>query len=76
MPETEKLILYTTPNCHTCDTARRDLTADGVEFEERSVMAKQEWYDEALQYGVQVPIILRDGKVEYGWKGDFGCAFF
>ena len=74
MTETTKLILYTTPNCSTCDEARADLTADGVEFEERDVMVKQEWFDEAIGYFVAVPIIVRDGKVEYGWKGDLGCA--
>ena len=71
-----KLIIYTTRNCSTCDTAIADLQADGTDFEERNVMASKEWYNEALKYGVQVPIILRGGKVEYGWKGDMGCAFF
>ena len=72
----ETLIIYTTPNCSACDNAIADLTADKVDFEERNVMKEQRWYDEALQYGVTVPIILRDGKVEYGWKGNIGCAFF
>ena len=71
-----KLIIYTTPNCSACDHAIADLTADGVDFEERNVMKSQQFYDEALKYGVMVPIILRDGKVEYGWKGNMGCAFF
>jgi len=70
----EKLIIYTTPNCSACDRAIADLTAEGVEFEERNVMKSKQWYDEALQYSVTVPIILRDGKVEYGWKGNIGCA--
>jgi glutaredoxin len=72
----DKLIIYTTTNCETCDAALHDLRADGVDFEERNVMQRQEWYDEALQYAITVPIILRDGKVEYGWKGDIGCAIF
>jgi glutaredoxin len=71
----EKLIIYTTPNCHTCDAALADLTANGVDFEERNIMKRAEWWDEALRYGVTVPIILRHGKVEYGWKGEIGCAF-
>lgn len=74
MAETAKLILYTTPNCSTCDVARADLTAGGIDFEERSVMAKKEWFDVVLQYSIAVPIIIRNGKVEYGWKGRFGCA--
>ena len=69
----ERIILYTTPNCSACDQARADLTADGADFEERSVMARQEWFDEVLQYSISVPVLLRNGKVEVGWKGDLGC---
>ncbi len=72
----EKMIIYTTPNCSACDNALRDLTADGTDFEERNVMKNKDWYDEALKYSITVPIILRDGKVEYGWKGNIGCAIF
>jgi len=70
----EKLIIYTTPNCSACDRALADLTADGVDFEERNVMKSKQFYDEALKYAITVPIILRGGKVEYGWKGNIGCA--
>lgn len=73
----EKLIIYTTPNCSACDNALADLTADGVDFEERNVMKSKQWYDEALKYSVSVPIVIQpDGKVEYGWKGNHGCAIF
>ena len=71
--ESTRLIIYTTPNCSACDDAVRDLTAEGVDFEERNVMQNKQWYDEALKYYISVPIILRDGKVEYGWKGNMGC---
>jgi len=70
----EKLIIYTTPNCSACDQALADLTAQGVDFEERNVMKSKKWYDEVLKYSITVPVILRDGKVEYGWKGNIGCA--
>jgi glutaredoxin len=70
----DKLIIYTTPNCSACDRALADLTADGVDFEERNVMRSKQFYDEALKYAITVPIILREGKVEYGWKGNIGCA--
>ncbi len=72
----QKLILYTTPNCSACDQARADLTNDGADFEERSVMAKQEWFDEVLKYSISVPVLLRGDKVEVGWKGDMGCPIF
>ena len=70
----DKLIIYTTPNCSACDRALADLTADGVDFEERNVMKNKQFYDEALKYAITVPIILREGKVECGWKGNIGCA--
>ena len=37
-------------------------------------MKSKKWYDEVLKYSITVPVILRDGKVEYGWKGNVGCA--
>jgi glutaredoxin len=73
----QKLIIYTTPNCSACDDALADLTADGVDFEERNVMKSKQFYDEALKYSVSVPIVIQpDGRVEYGWKGNHGCAIF
>jgi glutaredoxin len=73
----DKLIIYTTPNCSACDNALADLTADGVDFEERNVMKEKRFYDEALKYSINVPIIIQpDGNVEYGWKGNHGCAIF
>jgi glutaredoxin len=73
----EKLIVYTTPNCSACDNAVRDLTTEGVDFEERNVMKDKKWYDEALTYAITVPILIHpDGKVAYGWKGNRGCDIF
>ena len=59
----EKLIIYTTPNCSACDDALADLTADGVDYEERNVMKSKQWYDEALKYSISVPILMQpDGR--------------
>lgn len=74
MTSESRLVIYTTPNCSACDQAIADLTREGVDFEERNVMKSQQWYDEALRYSVTVPIIVRGDKVEYGWKGNIGCA--
>ena len=68
----DKPILYTAPNCNVCDRARADLTADGVEFEERDVMKEKSWFLEALRYAVSVPILVREGKAQVGWKGAHG----
>jgi glutaredoxin len=72
-----KLILYTTPNCSACDNAIADLTADGVDFEERNVMKSKEWYNEVLKHSISVPVLIYpDGKVGHGWKGNMGCPIF
>ncbi len=69
---TEKPILYTAPSCNVSDRARADLIADGVDFEERDVMKEKAWFNEALRYAVSVPILVRDGKAQVGWKGAHG----
>ena len=68
----EKAILYTAPNCNVCDRARDDLIAKGIDFEERDVMKEKAWFNEALRYAVSVPILVRNGKAQVGWKGAHG----
>jgi glutaredoxin len=72
MAESEKVILYTAPSCGVCDTARADLRAEGIEFEERDVMKKQEWFDDVLKHTIFVPLVFRGDKMEIGWKGAVG----
>jgi glutaredoxin len=67
-----RVILYTAPNCSTSDRARADLRAEDVDFEERDVMAKQEWFDECIGYSIFVPVVLWGDRVEVGWKGAVG----
>ena len=66
------VIMYTLRTCHTCLAAKADLTADGIEFEERQVDDNQRWWQEASKLSYTVPVILRDGKTEIGWKGNSG----
>ena len=68
----DRPILYTTPSCNVCDRARADLVADGVDFEERDVMKDKAWFNEVLRYAVSVPVLVRDGKAQVGWKGAHG----
>ena len=68
----ETIILYTAPGCGVSDSARAGLKADGLDFEERDVMRSKAWFDEALQYSILVPIIVRGDQVEIGWKGAVG----
>ena len=71
----EYVILYTVPHCGTCDRARIGLTEEGVEFEERNIMIKREWFDEAASLSISVPVIIRDEKVQIGWGRSMGCLF-
>jgi len=67
------VIMYTLGNCPTCDRARAGLAERGVEFEERRVDEKEEWWEEALKYAFTVPVIIWDeGDVEIGWEGEHG----
>ncbi len=66
------LIMYTLSTCPTCEQARADLTADGVDFEERVVDDNPQWFEEASQLGITVPILVRGDNVEIGWKGEAG----
>ena len=66
------LIMYTLRTCPTCERARRDLTAEGVEFEERVIDDDSQWYEEASRLALTVPILVRGDKVEVGWKGEMG----
>jgi arsenate reductase-like glutaredoxin family protein len=70
--DSQKVIIYTLPECDVSERALADLRAEGLEVEERNVMRKREWFDEALKMSIVVPIVIRDGKVEVGWKGEVG----
>jgi glutaredoxin len=67
-----ELIIYTLESCPTCTKAKVDLDADGVDYEERKIDQNPAYYDEALDLGFSVPILVRDGRVEVGWKGETG----
>ena len=69
------LIIYTVPGCGTCARAVKELTAEGADFEERNIQKNDAWYEEAARLSISVPILVRGGKVELGWKGDMGCPF-
>ncbi len=66
------MIIYTTNGCDVCDRARADLIAEEADFEERNVMHNKEWFDEVLKHTIFVPMVVRDGQVEIGWRGRTG----
>ena len=66
-------LLYVKPNCPYCAEARRELTADGVEFEERDATTRADWRAELMEHSRDtgmVPTLVREGEVvTVGWKG-------
>jgi glutaredoxin len=66
------VIIYTLRTCATSKRAMADLDAEGVSYEERKVDENAAYYEEALELAFTVPIIVRDGRVEVGWKGESG----
>ncbi|HXG41139.1 MAG: glutaredoxin [Dehalococcoidia bacterium] len=68
-----RVIVYTLTNCPTSEKAIAALRERGVDFEERRVDENPQWWEEALQYAVTVPIIIwGEGDVEIGWEGEHG----
>ncbi len=67
------VIVYTLGDCPTCDKARAALRQRGVQFEERRVDEREEWWQEATKYSATVPVIIWDeDDVEIGWAGEQG----
>ncbi len=68
-----RVIIYTLANCPTSQKALAALQERGIDFEERRVDENPQWWEEALQYAVTVPIIVwGEGDVEVGWEGEHG----
>ncbi|MDP9180514.1 MAG: hypothetical protein M3O21_02190 [Chloroflexota bacterium] len=67
------VIVYTLKNCATSEKAMTALRERGVDLEERRVDQNADWWNEALNYSMTVPVILWDnGEVEIGWNGEHG----
>jgi hypothetical protein len=43
-----------------------------VEFEERVIDDNAAWWEEAAALSATAPVVVRDGQVEVGWKGESG----
>ena len=67
------VIVYTLKNCATSEKAMTALRERGVDLDERRVDLNADWWNEALNYSMTVPVILWDnGEVEIGWDGEHG----
>ena len=67
------VIVYTLKNCATSEKAMTALRERGLDLEERRVDVNADWWNEALNYSMTVPVILwENGEVEIGWDGEHG----
>ena len=66
------LVIYTLRECPTCAKAKADMDAEGVVYEERVIDDNPAYYEEAVDLGFSVPILVRGDRVETGWKGESG----
>ncbi|MSQ27617.1 MAG: glutaredoxin family protein [Dehalococcoidia bacterium] len=70
-----KLVMYSQEFCPTCVKARRVMTEEGIEFDERLLDDREDWQDEVLlkTKQVTVPVFLHpDGRWEVGFRGERG----
>ncbi|HLO04229.1 MAG TPA: glutaredoxin family protein [Symbiobacteriaceae bacterium] len=71
----QSIILYTLSTCPTCQKAREGLKAEGIQFEERVIDDSVQFQSEVEQLSNQftVPVLVHpDGRVEVGYKGEYG----
>lgn len=65
--------MYVKPGCPHCDTARHDLSAEGLEWEERDATARADWRAELMRHsrntGMVPTVVMGDEVVTVGWKG-------
>jgi glutaredoxin len=66
-------IMYVKPRCPYCQQARDELSAQGIEWEERDATTRADWKAELMEHSRgtgMVPTIVTAGQVEtVGWKG-------
>ena len=66
-------IMYVKPGCPYCQQARDDLSAQGVEWEERDATTREDWRAELMEHsrdtGKVPTIVMGDEVVTIGWKG-------
>lgn len=67
------VIVYSLRNCPVSEKAVAALKERGIEIEERRVDVNADWWDEALNYSMTVPVIIwENGEIEIGWDGEHG----
>ena len=66
-------IMYVKPNCPYCAEAREEMTAQGLEFEERDATTREDWRAELMEHsrdtGKVPTVVMGDEVVTVGWKG-------
>jgi glutaredoxin 3 len=66
-------VMYVKPGCPWCDMAREDLSAEGLDWEERDATTDPAWREELMRFSDgsgRVPTVVEGEQVvSVGWKG-------
>ncbi len=66
-------VMYVKPDCPHCQTARDEMTAEGLEWEERDATTSADWKAELMRHsrdtGTVPTVVMGDEVVTIGWKG-------
>ena len=66
-----KITVYSKPNCHSCDFAKKYLDNKGVEFEEIDVFEDDKALAMLRDKGFsQMPVVSIDGEFHTGFRPD------
>jgi glutaredoxin len=66
--------MYSLSQCPTCERARREMTEQGIAFEERLVESSAPHQQEVLRLTMQrtVPVFVKGAQVVVGYYGERG----
>jgi glutaredoxin len=66
-------VMYVKPRCPYCQQARDEMSAEGLEWEERDATTRDDWREELMDLTKgtgKVPTVVLGDQVEtVGWKG-------
>ena len=74
----DKVLLYTHPECTICVSVKMELNEKGTEYEEIDLAEQPERWEEVekLTGGDKItPVKVEDGEVTIGYHG-IGCTFY
>ena len=78
MPDDNRAVLYTHPECTICVSVKMELEENGTEYSEINLALQPDKWEEleALTDGERItPVLVEGDKVTIGYRG-IGCSFY